>query len=122
MFPYVGVRSHSASKIFEHAQNSLTFANTVRRRFLCMHKKVRRSPTNCQYAEGSFTKRNVTERNSKGLVVSSATTVRKFNCSIRPTKLRYFERIQNSLAFRLEINYSKTYKAVLLSNKVKFCN
>ena len=31
---------------------------TVCRRLLCMYKKVRRSPTNCQFAEASFTRRN----------------------------------------------------------------
>ena len=32
--------------------------HTVCLRVLCMHKKVRRSPMNCQYKEGSFTKCN----------------------------------------------------------------
>ena len=57
----------------------------------------RRLPTNCKYAEGSFTKRNansfcvgrtltarylVTERNSNGLFVCSVATVRWLNNQI----------------------------------------
>ena len=38
---------------------------TVYQRFLCKHKKVRLSPPNCHYAEGSFTKPN-----ANGLCVS----------------------------------------------------
>ena len=55
---------------------------TVRRRFLCVHKKFLRMPMNGQYAEGSFT-----ERNPISKFVHSTVTVRFLYGGIRPTKL-----------------------------------
>ena len=60
----------------------------VRRRFLCKHKIFRHSPTRCQYAEGSFTKRNANDLCVTRTLLNAIRTVcssairQRFVCSV----------------------------------------